>query len=205
METLVGSGFSIINNDGHFPHEELIKLINITLAEAKKNRCEFIGKCIHVERVLGDLINFFFIRGNKERVDIFSKLIVTQSFFSFRIRKQIIVSLIEEYPQYFQNIKNKNDIKEFSRKVEKIVQTRNLLAHGELLLDLKDKKIKIVRYSLEDLENKKKTLDTEFFNELQQDITFVLNFCMICEIFLKTNLIIPIDKNYAPLQDSFIF
>jgi hypothetical protein len=205
METTFGSGFSIINNDGHFPQDELIKLTNITLVEVERNRCKFLGKCIHVERVLGNLINCFFVREDKERSEIFTQLITSQSFFSFRARKQVIVSLISNYPQYFKNIKNTNDIEKFSKKVEKIVEIRNLLAHGELLLDFKEKKVKIAKYSLNIRDKSIETLDSDFFDKWEQDIAFIFNFCMICSIFLKTNQIIPTDENYAPLQKAFIF
>lgn len=201
METTFGSGFSIINNDGHFPQDELIEITNTTLVEVEKNRCKFLAKCIHVERVLGDLINYFFVQGNKERSKIFTQLITTQSFFSFRARKQIIVSLISHYPEYFKNIKNNDDIDKFSKKVGQIVDTRNLLAHGELLLDFKDKKIKIAKYSLNIRENSIETLDSDFFDKWEQDIKFIFNFSLSCEIFLRTNQIIPTDENYSPLQN----
>jgi hypothetical protein len=204
MEKTIGSGFSVINNDGHCS-AILDEICKTSLPDVKMKRAEYIGKCIHVEYVLGRLIECFFFQREKERSDIFSELITNQSFFSFSVRQKIVISLIKKYPQYFQNIREKNDITKFSNKVQNIIKNRNLLAHGELVIDLKTKTIKILRYSLEDLKDESETLDSNFFKNLELDMKFVLNFCMICEIYLKHNRKIPIDENYTPIQEAFIY
>lgn len=188
METTFGSGFSIINNDGHFPQEELITLVNVMRTEIFKKRCDALAKCIHIDRILGNFINYFFNIGEPEKQVIFSQLIGTQPFFSFRVRKQIVLSLIEDYPQHFQNIVNKEQIKTFANTAENIINIRNLLAHGELLLDLKEKNFKIVKYSLDDLEKKTKTLDSEFFEKFDADIQFIINFCTVCQVAYSDTL-----------------
>jgi hypothetical protein len=182
MITTIGSGFSIINNDGQFPQEELVTLVNVMRTEVFQKRCDALAKCIHIERILGNFINYFFNIGEPEKQVIFTQLIGTESFFSFRIRKQIVVSLIKDNPQYFQNIVNKDQIKIFANTVQNIIDIRNLLAHGELLLDLKEKNFKIVKYSLDDLETKTKTLDSKFFEKFDADIQFIIAFCMAYQV-----------------------
>ena len=64
-----------------------------------------------------------------------------------------------------------------------IIADRNILAHGELIIDVKTKKVKISFFNTNSLKNDFRELSPEFYKKLWENIVFVNEYCFNHMVF----------------------
>jgi hypothetical protein len=179
----VGNGYTIISDrngsEELLSDEEFVRIGQEILSEITHKRGDFIAKSADVDYLLSEAIGWFFFPKEQTNQDIFSDLILRTEFFSFGQKKKVIESLTKNYPEKYPTLdeKNKKELKDFFNRLMKIMIRRNMLAHGELIIDMNDKTAKISYYDGNNLKNITKDIDSDFFETFQKDIDFVTEFC----------------------------
>lgn len=195
----IGSGFTTINyhdDSGKllYSQEEYKKIQETIFNEVTQKRGDFIAKCIDVDFTLGEAIKWFFCKHDTENGKAFTKYILNQQFFSFGNKKNVIISLVKENPDIYRTISEKGDKNIFFGKLNSIIENRNLLAHGEVIIDFTAKNASISKYFLNEQNGKTIPLTQEYFENLQKDISWVINYCFYHLIFPEKGY--PVDENY---------
>nr|WP_319375247.1 hypothetical protein [uncultured Methanoregula sp.] len=183
----VGSGFTVINYyDGSgkplFCEEEYTRRLNEVSDEAKHKRGEFIAKCGDVDYALGIAISWFFFEFDSEKTKIFSELILRTGFFTFAQKKRVLESLIKNHSKRYPTVTDKEK-KIFLQKLMNVITDRNILAHGELIIDIREEQAAITFFDASSLTSETKVLSQEFYQRLQENISFVNDYCFEHLIF----------------------
>jgi len=176
-----GPGYTEINTSNDtgqpiYPIEDYEKIRRELLEEVKIKRGEFIAKCGDIDNALGEAIGWFFFERNKTNKEIFSNLILRTDFFSFGQKKKVVESLLKNHRDRYVTVTEENK-KKFFVDLMKIIRQRNILAHGEVIIDMKNKKAQMSYYDSSQLRNVIIDIDSKFFYDLQLRIGFVLGFC----------------------------
>ena len=195
----MGSGVSEINSFDDrgkllYSKEEYERIRQDVLKGIIPKRGEYLAKCIDVEQTLEDVIQWFFFQRNKFGGEAFSKMVLHQQFFSFGHKRDIVKSLIKNYSDRYPTIKKKGDGNIFYKKLDSIVTNRNLLAHGEISIDYKEKTAILSKYFADEQIRKSIPLSQEYFSTLQDEINWVINYCHYHLIYPSDQF--PVDENY---------
>lgn len=178
----IGSGYTLINYHDEIGKpvcsgEEYTRRLNELVDVAINKRGEFIAKCGDVDYALGLAISWFFFEFDSEKTKIFSELILRTGFFTFAQKKRVLETLIKNHPKRYPTLTDEKKKKEFLKKLMSVITDRNILAHGELIIDIGENQARISFFDASSLTSQTRVLSPEFFQRLQDNISFVNDYC----------------------------
>ena len=175
----LGSGYTVTNCadiDINDPKNALI--IGEIVKEAKIIHSEIILTVMNIDSFLGDLIAIFFTYGTEGNFQIFEELIIEQ--FSFEKKIQILEKIMENHWERFGP--SKDFKKEFFEQVRYVQNHRNAFAHGDMIVDFKNRTAHIYH------KQKPYPLTPEFLKDFQSRISYLSWGYFSCQINLVNTL-----------------
>lgn len=103
---------------------------NALLREARRNRHKVIEGANTVERVVAQMISFYFFGHDHERIDEFESLILNSDSCSFAAKRKLILHIVKE--KGLLEGKAKSD---YEQLLQRTMAYRNAFTHGSLLAD----------------------------------------------------------------------
>jgi hypothetical protein len=135
----LGSGYKIIDDDGedfNTPNNQI--LLKDIVSKAKKIRGDAISYSLDIDYYLNNLIGKFLFGTNTEFQNIFNDCILYKEFFTFSKKVDVLNFLLTNYPEKF-SLKSEKKRKEIITKIKRVMECRNIFAHEEIVVSLKEK------------------------------------------------------------------
>ncbi|MFA6363888.1 hypothetical protein [Methanoregula sp.] len=185
-----GGGYEIINyptceikdddNNTSFLHitPEAWQNANVIITSIRQNRGKFISGCVDVENYLGQAISYFFFKEDPTNREMLHNFILDTTVFSFSQKRKVLQRIMETYPERFESFSNQSRQEMFD-KINYLIKTRNIFAHGEMIIDFKEDKAYLRYYDSMTNQKAEIIVSMELFESLKKKTEAVISDLLI--------------------------
>lgn len=171
------------SNSGQTGEAKSIEELQLIYKKFKRLRGEVIEAALDVENLLKVTILHFIVGKDYQRHAVLRAFIFDAEFCSFMQKYKMLVKILKQVPD-LHDVISPDDERRLKKELERIIEERNMFAHGGISLDSHDGSAKITYYTSSE---KTEKIDEKAEQAIMRRYTFVSETLSELNTFLREN------------------